>query len=74
MKLVFKKELMLKRIEEEGRSDMVTSDVVEILDNLDGQEVDKSCWDRVVYDKPVFWVVGKNGKGEYVNENDCEYV
>lgn len=70
--MVFKKSKMIARIEKEGRTDMLTPDVLEIMDNLDGQFANPSNWERQVYGEPVLWVVGKNGEGEYVNEADCE--
>lgn len=68
---IFKKELMLKRLKKEGLINQVDEEIKKILDNLDGQKVDTQCWNRVVYNEPVYWCVGKDGKGQYVNENDC---
>ncbi len=67
----FSKAKMMARIEKAGMLDMVDDEAREIMDNLDGQEATASCWNRVVRGEPVLWVVGKNGKGEYVNELDC---
>lgn len=67
----FSKQLMIDRLTAEGRADAITDEVIRIMDNLDGQEASASCWKRQVYDEPVYWVVGKDGSGEYVNENDC---
>lgn len=67
----FSKEKMIERITAEGREDMLTPDVISIMNNLDGQEAHTQCWKRVVMDEPVFYVIGKDGNGEYVNENDC---
>ena len=67
----FSKERMIKRIKEEGRVDMLTDDVIEIMDNLDGCEASNSCWRRTVFNEPVCWVIGKDGTGAYVNERDC---
>ena len=69
--LVFKKQKMIDRLTAEGRADQITQDVLDIMDNLDGCKASASCWRRQVYDEPVLWVVGKDGNGEYVNENDC---
>ena len=71
--LVFKKDLMIKRLEREGLSDRISKEIISIMDNLDGCECEVSCWRRRVYEEPVYWVVGKDGSGEYVNENDCIY-
>ena len=68
----FYKELMMERLEKEGRADQIDDEVKAIMDDLDGQEADASCWNRRVLDEPVYWVVGKSGQGQYVNELDCE--
>lgn len=70
--MVFRKKLMLERIKNEGNMQLVDDTVLKIMDNLDGQEVTPACWRRQVYDEPVFWCVGKDGEGMYVNEDDCE--
>ena len=62
---------MIDRITKEGRADMLDQKSLEIMDNLDGCEATAHNWENVVMDQPVLWVVGKNGKGEYVNELDC---
>lgn len=68
----FCKDRMIARLTEEGRADAITDENLAIMDNLDGQEVNTTCWRRTVYDEPVYWVWGKDGHGQYVNENDCE--
>lgn len=68
----FCKDRMIARLTEEGRADAITDEILAIMDNLDGQEVNTTCWRRTVYDEPVYWVWGKDGHGQYVNENDCE--
>lgn len=67
----FSKKLMLKRLENEGLLERVTEEIIAIMDNLDGQEANENCWNRRVNGEPVLWVIGKDGNGEYVNENDC---
>ena len=67
----FSKQKMLDRIKQEGRMDLVDDTVKEMMDNLDGMEANPSCWQRVVHQEPVMWVVGRDGNGAYVNENDC---
>lgn len=74
MALRFSKKKMIERVTAEGRTDMITEEVIRIMDNLDGQEVNTTCWRRTVYDEPVYWVYGKDGEGNYVNEADCEYA
>lgn len=72
VKVVFKKELMLKRLEEEGRTQYVDDDIMALMDNLDGQEVSTSSWGRVVRGWPVYACIGKNGECHDVYEGDCE--
>lgn len=67
----FSKDLMLKRLEAEGRLSEVDDESLAVMDNLDGQEATASCWNRVVYGEPVLYVKGKDGEGAYVNEADC---
>ena len=67
----FSKEKMIARLTAEGRADAITDGIIAIMDNLDGQEASASCWKRQVYDEPVLYVYGKDGHGEYVNEEDC---
>ncbi len=68
----FSKQRMIDRLTAEGLADKITPEIVAIMDNLDGQEAVANCWDRQVRGKHVLWVFGKDGSGEYVNENDCE--
>ncbi len=69
--MYFSKEKMIERITNEGRADMIDDQIIAIMDNLDGRWASPSCWRRQVYDEPVLWVVGKDGNGKYVNEDDC---
>ena len=69
--MVFSKAKMVERLTAQGLADQITPEVTAIMDNLDGGYANPSNWRRVVYGEPVLWVVGKNGNGDYVNENDC---
>ena len=69
--MVFSKQKMIDRITKEGRAELIDEQALKIMDNLDGCEASASCWERVVKDEPVLWVIGKDGNGEYVNEADC---
>lgn len=69
--MVFSKDRMIARITREGKANMITEEITRIMDNLDGQKADASCWNRRVYGEPVYWVIGKDGKGQYVHEDDC---
>ena len=68
----FSKARMVERLEQNGLAGQITSEIIAIMDNLDGQEASENCWNRRVLDEPVLWVVGKDGKGEYVYEGDCD--
>lgn len=70
--MIFRKSKMLERLTAQGLREQVTPEAEKIMDNLDGCETTASCWRRVVFGEPVLWCVGKDGNGEYVNENDCE--
>lgn len=67
----FRKKMMLERLEREGRSDMVDDKSLVIMNDLDGLEASASNWRRMVHGEPVLYVVGRSGKGMYVNEADC---
>lgn len=67
----FSKQKMIDRLTAAGKADVIDEFVMEIMDDLDGQEVSTACWQRRVMGLPVFWVIGKSGGGTYVNENDC---
>lgn len=67
----FSKQRMIDRVKKAGLGDRLTEDIIKTMDNLDGQEATASCWRRQVYGEPVLWVVGKDGTGEYVSEEDC---
>lgn len=68
----FSKQKMIDRVTREGRADMIDKQALEIMTKLDGKEATTSCWKRQVYGEPVLWVDLGDGKGEYVNELDCE--
>ena len=68
----FSKQRMIDRVKQAGLGDRLTEDIIKTMDNLDGQEATAGCWLRQVHGEPVLWVVGKDGIGEYVNEEDCE--
>lgn len=70
--MIFSKKKMIERITREGRADMLDEQSLRIMDNLDGCEGNAQNWQNVVNDEPVLWVIGKDGKGEYVNIADCE--
>ena len=67
----FSKRKMVERLTKLGLASNIDADAEAIMDDLDGQKVDENCWQRVVNGEPVYWCVGKSGKGYPVNENDC---
>ena len=70
--MVFKKEKMIERLTKEGRANMITDEILAIMDNMDGCEASEQNWERQVKGEPVLYVYGKDGRGNYVNEEDCE--
>jgi hypothetical protein len=72
VKMVFKKDLMIKRLAKEGKIGLITEGILNIMDNLDGQEVSTASWNRQVYGDPVFSCYGKDGQYYEVNQADCE--
>ena len=72
VKMVFKKELMMKRIKAAGLMDLVGEKEMAIMDNLDGCEVSTANWSRQVYGEPIYSCKGRDGKVYDVNEADCE--
>lgn len=70
--MVFRKEKMIERLTREGRADAITPEIIKIMDNLDGCETTAQNWQRQVMDEPVLYCYGKDGNGNYVNEDDCE--
>lgn len=71
IKMIFKKDLMMKRIEAQGMMHLVGEQEIAIMDNLDGQEVTSACWNRQIHDYPVYSCTGKDGKVYDVHEADC---
>lgn len=71
VRLVFKKELMMRRLEENGLLSMVGEEEARIMDELDGQEVSSACWNRAVNGDPVYSCRGRDGKVYDVFEDDC---
>jgi len=69
--MVFSKEKMIERLTNEGKVEAITNEIILIMDNLDGQQVSTSSWNRQVNDAPVYTCVGKDGESYDVNENDC---
>lgn len=71
VRLIFRKELMMKRLEESGLASMVGEEETRIMDLLDGQEVSSACWNRTVNGDPVYSCRGRDGKTYDVFEGDC---
>ena len=69
--MVFSKAKMIERLTNEGKVEAITNEIILIMDNLDGQQVSTSSWNRQVNDAPVYTCVGKDGESYDVNENDC---
>ena len=60
--LVFSKEKVIASIKEAGNEDKITQEIIDDLNNYDGQEAIKSDWDALINDKELYVVKAKNGK------------
>lgn len=58
----FSKEKVISAIIKAGNETKLTKEILDELDNYDGQEARKSDWDALVYDKELYVVKGKDGK------------
>ena len=74
VEMVFSKRRMLERLKRDGRLGEVTAEIIGIMDNLDGQAVTTSSWNRQVYLQPVYSCTAKDGSVVDVNENDCVFL
>lgn len=71
IEMVFSKQKMIDRLTKEGREGDITSEILAIMDNFDGQPVGSNSWNRQVMSEPVYTCTGKDGKNTDVNEEDC---
>lgn len=67
--LKFSKEKVITAIIKAGNETKITKDIIDELDNYDGQEARKSDWDALVYDKELYIVKGKDGKTTKVEKD-----
>lgn len=70
---IFSKELMLKRLKEEGRSEEVDEGALKIMDKLDGKPVEKNRFKALVFDVVEYGVI-VDGVFYEVNLADCKDV
>ena len=70
---VFRKELMLKRLEKEGRLGEMDEKCKEIMNKLDGQPIEKNRFKALVFDVVEYGVI-VDGVFYEVNLKDCEDV
>ena len=65
IEMFFSKEKMIERVKREGHESLIDKNVIEILDNLDGQPVTTACWNRYVKGEPVCVVKGLSRHNRY---------
>lgn len=70
--LVFRKELMLKRLEKENLLDKVNEEMIEIMDKLDGKEVYKNKWRDAILDEAEYIARDDKGATYPINKMDIE--
>lgn len=75
MTKIFRKAKMLARIESEGKSDLLNSITLGIMDRLDGRPAEPNRWRQTVYGESDAWCCTDETGDQYpVNINDCEDV
>lgn len=72
--LVFRKELMLKRLEKENLLDKVDEEVLKIMNELDGKEVYKNDWKDLIFSELEYIARDNMGTTYPINMNDVEEV
>lgn len=72
--LVFRKELMLKRLEKENLLDKVDDEVMKLMNELDGKEVHKNDWKALIFDELEYIARDSEGTTYPINKNDVEEV
>ncbi len=72
--LVFRKELMLKRLEKENLLDKVDNEVMKLMNELDGKEVHKNDWKALIFDELEYIACDNEGTTYPINKNDVEEV
>ena len=65
----FYKVKMIKRLVKQGLVKKITPDIIDIMDKLDGKEVQEYCWQNVVMGENVGYIPEFE---MYVNLDDCE--
>lgn len=68
---VFSKNLMLKRLEKEGRTSEIDEGALKIMDKLDDKPVEKNRFKALVFDVVEYGVI-VDGVFYEVNLADCE--
>lgn len=59
---VFSKEKVIASIKEAGNESKITQEIIDDLNNYDGQEAIKSDWDALINDQELYIVKGLNGQ------------
>ena len=72
--LVFRKELMLKRLEKENLLDKVDDEISNLMNKLDGKEVYKNDWKALLYGELEYIARDDEGTTYPINKNDVEEV
>ncbi len=72
--LVFKKELMLKRLEKENLLAMVDDEVIKLMNELDGKEVQKNDWEALIFGELEYIAHDSMGRAYPINKDDVEEV
>lgn len=68
--MMFSKDQMIKRLEDEGKEAEITEEIISIMDLLDGKPVIKNDFKALIYDV-IEYGVSIDGKFYEVNLEDC---
>ena len=74
MERTFRAEKMIKRLKAEGRGNLLTKEIVDKINALDGKKGNDYNYRSVVFGDPFVWIEAQEGlpDGEYVALCDCD--
>ena len=67
----FSKAKMIERLTNEGRASQIDTEVMHIMDKLDGKEAEKNHYKALIHDEEEYFV-RVDGVSYPVNKLDCE--
>lgn len=71
---VFRKKLMMERLERENKTQSIDDECIEIMNKLDGKEVVKNDWEDLLHGRLEYIARDEDGNKYPINCNDVEEV